>query len=178
MAIDNAINALIAQRRRINRALNHIHILQRRQIALHHIVHRMRKIHHDHMAGAIFSKPFGLRTTPPPRVHHQFTLKRVGAAKGVSHRVLEPVILEIGEAEIVPLIAKRLEAGGGHVAYKTGNAVDDGIARTGWRHQRTGFDSAIDIGDRIDQVQRLFSDGLAEIVEEIGSQEVIGLLNL
>lgn len=47
---------------------------------------------------------------PPPRVHHQFALKRVGAAKGIGHRVLEPVDLEIGEVEIVPLIAKGLNS--------------------------------------------------------------------
>ena len=60
-----------------------------------------------------------------------------------------------------------LHAGGRHIVHKTGNAGDDGIALTRWRHQRTGLDSAIGSGDRIDQVQRRFSDGLAEIVEEI-----------
>ncbi len=150
IAKNHALIAPVEQRWHINLALNQIHVLQPRQIALHNVIHRMRKIHHDHMAAKIFSKPFGLRTAHPPSVHHKIALKRVGAAKGVGHNMFEPVDLEIEEVEIFPLIAKQLNACGRHVVNKTGNAVDDGIALIRWSHQRTGLDSAIGSGDRID----------------------------
>ena len=90
------------------------------------------------LASAVFSKPLSLGTVSSPlRVHYQYTLKRANRAKGIGHRVLEPVDSEIGKVEIIPLLAKRHHAGSRHVVNKTGNTVDDVITRARRQYRLT-----------------------------------------
>jgi hypothetical protein len=85
--------------------------------------------------------------------------------------VLEPIDIEIGKVEMIPFIAEGFDGLPRDIVRKAGNAIDDGVTPAQWRKQSTGLDHAVVGIDGIDQLQRRFGDGFAEVVEKVRSHD-------
>src|SRR5258708_23985844 len=93
-------------RRRVDRALNDVDVIDPPEILMHNPVDGMREFQRDYVRCTVFGHPLGVHSASCSAINDQLAFEIIGRAECAFSNVLDPVRFEAIIVKVIPFVAE------------------------------------------------------------------------